>query len=98
MTANELCCRVNDNVRTVLNGTNEIRCAEGIVYHKRQTVLVSKFGKCVDIGNIAIGIAECFDIDGSCVFLDCRLDLGKVMNIYKACVNTEIRKCMRRRL
>ena len=78
----------------MLDGTDKIRSAKGVIYYQRQAVPVGKLGQSVDIGNIAVGVAERFDVDGSRIILNCRLDLGKVVNIYKGCSNTEVRTCM----
>ena len=49
---------MNNDVCAVLNRTDEIGCAEGIVDHKRKFVLVCDFRNCVYIGNITVRIAE----------------------------------------
>ena len=98
MSANELGCGMYHDIRTVFNGTDKVRSTECVVYHKRQTVLVGKLCQCVNVGNVAVRVTESFNIDGSCVILDCRLDLGKIVNVYERCRNTEIRKGMSKKI
>ena len=44
MTADEFCRGVYHNICTVLDGSDKVRCAEGVVDNERQTVLVSDLG------------------------------------------------------
>ena len=76
VTANELGCGVNNDISAVFNWADKVRRAESVVNNKWQTVLMSKLGKSVDIGNIAVGVAEGFDINCPGVVRYCRLDLG----------------------
>ena len=94
MSAEKLCRRMDNNICTMLNRTDEIRCTESIINHKRNTMLMRKFGKRIDIGNIAVGIAKCFDIDGSCIILNSRFDFFKIVDVYKTCCNTKVWKRM----
>lgn len=52
MSADELRGGVHHNVRAVLDGANQVRCAEGIVDDQRQAVLMRDGCDGVDIGNI----------------------------------------------
>ena len=46
----------------------------------------------------SVGIAKCFDIDGSCIILNSRFDFFKVVDVYKTCCNTKVRKRMRQQI
>ena len=98
MSAEKLCCRMDNNICTMLNRTDEIWCTESIINHKRNTMLMCKLAKRIDIGNITVGIAKCFDIDGSCIILNSRFDFFKVVDVYKTCCNTKVRKRMRQQI
>lgn len=92
--AEELGCGADYDIRTVLDRTDKIRSTEGIIYHRRQTVLVSKLSYRINIGNIAVGVAESLNVDRSRVILNCRLDLCENVNIYERSGNAEIGKRM----
>ena len=90
MTADELCGRVYYDVGTVLNGTDEVGRAKGIVNNEGQVVTVCHFGQCIDVGNVAIGIAESLCIDGAGVGPDGCLYSLKVVDIDYGVLNTLI--------
>ena len=92
MTADKLCGGMNNDIRAVLNGSDKIGSAEGIVNNQRQAVLVSKLCKRVDIGNIAVGVSESFNINGSRIVFYRRFNLVKVVNINKRSGNSEARE------
>ncbi len=94
MTSKEFGGRMYYNVCTMLYGTDQIRCAKGIVYNQRQTVFMSKGSQSVYIRDITVGISEGFNINGPCILPDCRLYFCKIMDIYKGCSNSEVRKRM----
>ena len=89
VTADKFRSRMNDNIRTVFNRSYEIRSAEGVVNDKRKSVLVCDFGDFVNIGNIAVGIAEGFDINRLCFGLYGTFELVKVVCVDKACADAE---------
>ena len=90
--ADELGCRVDDDICTVLDGTDEIGGAEGVIHDQRQAVLVGKLGKGVDVRDIAVGVAKGLDVDGAGVGLDSGLHLGKVMDVHEGRGDAEIRE------
>ena len=55
VTADKLRGGMDDDIRAVLDGADEIRRAEGIVDHQRQTVAVRNLCNRIDIRNIAVG-------------------------------------------
>ena len=61
MTAKELGGRVHDDVRAVLDGTNQIRRAEGVVDHERNAVAVRDVGNRTDVSHVAVGITQRLD-------------------------------------
>ena len=94
VTADELCSRVYYNVRTVLYRTDKVRSTECVVYYKRKSVLVSDLCDSVNVGDIAVGVAECFKVDSLCVILNCVLNFFKVVRIYKCSADTVLGKCV----
>ena len=50
---------------------------------------MGNLGECVNIRNVAAGVAQCFNVDGFCIGLDGSLDFLKVMNVNKGCVDPE---------
>ena len=98
MTADELGGGVHHDIRAVLDGSDQVRRAEGVVDHEGQTVLVGDLRERVDVGNIAVGVAEGFYINRLGVRLDRRLDFIKVVNIYEGGVDAVERKRMRQQV
>ena len=74
---------MNHNIRAVLDGADQVGSAEGVVDDQRQAVLVGDFRNGVDVGNVGVGIAQGFQIDGLGVGLDGGFHLGKVMGVHK---------------
>ena len=62
--ADELGGGMDDDICAVLNGTDQVRGAEGIIDDQRQAVLVRDGCNGIDIGDIAVGVAQSFQIDG----------------------------------
>ena len=60
MAADKLSGRMDNDIRTMLDGPDEIRRAEGIVNHQRKAVLMSDFRNGIDIRNVAVRIAQGF--------------------------------------
>lgn len=61
VTAKELGGRVHDDICAVLDGTNQIGRAEGVVDHERNAVAVCDVGNRADVGHVAVGIAQRLD-------------------------------------
>ena len=87
MAADKLGCGMNHHVCPVLDGTDEIGGAEGVVNDQRQAVLMGDGCNGVDIGNIGVGVAQGLDVDCLGVVLNGALDLAQVMGIHKGCLN-----------
>ncbi len=75
MSADKLGCRVNDNIRSILNRTDQIRRPECIVDNKRNPVSVRNRCDLLNIRHVRMRIAECLNMHRSGVFLDCLLHL-----------------------
>ena len=82
VTADELCSRVNNNVYTVLDWTNQVWSTEGVIYNNRQTMLVCQLGDRIQIRNITVWVAQRFQVDCLGVLLNCILNLFQIV-----CVN-----------
>ena len=94
VTPEEFRCRVNHDVSAVLNRPDQVWGAECIVDHERQAVSVRDFSDRVNVRNIAVGIAECLEEDGSRIVLNGCLNLGQIMRIYEGSCDSVLRKCM----
>ena len=94
MTADKLGRGVDYDIRTVFNGTNKIRSTKCVIHHQRQTVLMGKLRQFVDIGNIAVRIAQSLNVDRPGVFLNGCLHLVKIVDVHKGSCNSKIRKGM----
>ena len=91
VTADELGCGVYHDVCAVLDGSDKIRSTEGVVDDERKSVCVSDLGERVDVGDIAVGVAEGLNVDSLGVRLNRRFDLIEVVNVNEGCVNAEKR-------
>ena len=83
MAADELGGGVNDDVRAVLDRSDEEGCAEGVVNNDGQSVAVSQLRDRVDVGDVAVGVAERLEIDRSGVVLNRVLDFLEVVRVDK---------------
>ena len=81
MAANELGSGVDHDVCAVLDGTDQVRGAEGVINDQRQTVLMGEGCNGVDVRDVAVGVAQRLQIDGLGVGLDGVLHLGEVVCI-----------------
>ena len=88
--ANELGCGVDDDVGTMLQRTEQIRGAEGVIDDNRQTVLLGDLGDGVDVGDVGVGVAERLEIDDRGAVLDGALDLFQVMGIDEGGLDTKL--------
>ena len=64
MAAEELGGGVDDDVRAVLDGADQVGRAEGVVHHQGQAVLVGHLGHGVDVGDVTVGVAQGLNVDG----------------------------------
>ena len=83
MTADKLGGGVNHNVRAVLDGPDQVGGAEGVVDDQGQAMLVGNGGDGVNVGNVGVGIAQSFQIDGLGVGPNGGLHFGKVVGVHK---------------
>ena len=74
----------------MLDGTDEVRGAEGVVHHYRQAVLVSNLSDGVNIGNVAVGVAQSLQIDSPGVLLNGSFHLAEVMGIHEGSLHAEL--------
>ena len=74
---------VDNDVGAVLQRTEQVRSAEGVVDDNRQTVLLGDLRDGIDVGDVGVGVAERLEVDDRGVVLDGTLDLVQVMGIDK---------------
>ena len=94
MTADKLGSGVDHNIRPVLNGPDEIGCAESIVNDQGQAVGVGDFGNGVNVGDITVGVAQRLQIDGLGVGPDGGGDSVQIMGVHKGGGYTILRQRM----
>ena len=63
--AEELGGGVDDDVRTPLDGPHQRRRSAGVVDNQRQPVFMRDGGELFDVGDVELGIAERFGVDGA---------------------------------
>ena len=81
---------MNNDICAVLNGTDQVRGAEGVIDDQRQAVLVRDGRDGVDIGDITVGVAQSFQIDRLGVGLDSVLHLGQIVCVHKGGGDAEL--------
>ena len=92
VTADKLCCRMNYDICAVLNRTEEIRSGKGAVDNERNLVCVSDLSKCIDIGNITVGVAESLKENSLCIGLYSVLYFVKIVDINESGVDAVLGK------
>ena len=56
MAADELGCRMDNDVGTMLDRADQVGRAEGVVDDKRNAVLVGNFSDGVNVGDVGVGL------------------------------------------
>ena len=80
------------DARAVLDGPDQVGGAEGVVDDQGQAMLVGNGGDGVNIGDVGVGVAQGFQIDGLGIGQDGSFHLGKVMGVHESSGNTELGK------
>ena len=88
--ADKLGSRVNHNVRPMRNGPNEIGSSEGVVNDQRQAVGVGDLGYGVDVWDVAVGVAQGFQIDRLGVGPDGGGDSLQIVGVHKGGLYSEL--------
>ena len=78
--ADELGGGLHHDVGAVLDGTDQVGGAEGVVDDQGQAVLVGDGGNAVNVGHFAVGVAQGLDVDGLGVGLN---GLFKVLDVQR---------------
>ncbi len=63
VTADELGERMQHNVGSVIDGTGDIGCGEGVVDHQRNAIFVSDIGDGCDVQDIAARVSDGFAVE-----------------------------------
>ena len=87
--AEELGRGVDDNVRTVLDGADEVGRAEGVVHHQRDAVLVRQLGQGIDVGDVTVGVAQGLNVDGAGLGTDGALHFLQIVDVHEIGGNAE---------
>ena len=61
--ADELGGAVQHNIRAVLQRADKERRSERVVDHQRDAVRVGEIRECLDVGNVAVGVAQRLDVE-----------------------------------
>ena len=94
MSTDEFGSRMYNDVCSVFDRTDQIRCSECVVDYKRKSMLVCNFSNRIDIRDITVRITKSFKIDGSCVILNCIFYFFQVMCIYKCSCDSVMCQCV----
>ena len=83
MAADKLGSGVYHNIRAVFDWTDKVWGSKCVVNHQRKIVGMGDFSDGVDVRNVAVGIAQGFQIDCPGVGLDCPGDFLQIVGIHK---------------
>ena len=85
---------VHHDVHAVLDGTDQVRCTEGIIYNERKSVPVRDLRDGIQIRDIAVGISQCLQIDRSGIILNGIFQLLQIMGIHEGRSDPILRECV----
>ena len=94
MAADELGGGMQHDIRTMLNGPDQIGRAKGVVDHKGNLMGVGDRRDGVDVRNVGIGIAQRFQIDRLGVWPNGGLYLFQIVRVHKGGLNAVERQGM----
>ena len=94
MSADELRCRMHHDIRSVLNGTNQVRRTERIVYNQRNPMTMSYLGYSLDINDVAVRVSQRLDEHGFRILPYGLLEVCQVDRIYKGGGDAFFGQCM----
>ena len=98
MAADELSGGMQHDICAMLNGPDQIGRAKGVVDHKGDLMGVGDRRDGVDVRNVGIGIAQCFQIDRLGVWPNGGLHLFQVVRIHEGGLNAVERQGMRQKI
>ena len=90
----ELGARMDDNVRTVIEGTTKGRGRHGVVDDQRDPRIMRSLGNCGNVADHAPGIRQAFDEHAAGVVIDCRSDIRRIVDIDEAGFPSELAKAL----
>ena len=95
MSTDEFGCRMNNDISTILDRSNQIRGCKCRVYYKRNVMLMSNLCHFFQIDEIRVRISKSLYENCFCVFLDRCFERTLYFRINKCCGNTiGKRQCM----
>ena len=92
VTADKLCCRMDNDICAVLDRSYEIWSSECAVNEKWDIVCVCDICDSFNINYVWVRVAKSFDIESLCVLLDSLFKVSWVKRIDKCCCDAVINK------
>ena len=89
--ADKLGSGMDHHVCAVLDGTDQVRGAEGIINDQRQVVLVGNGRNGIDVRDVTVRVAQGLQIDTPGVFLNGVFHFLQIMGIHKSRGNAILR-------
>ena len=96
--ADEFCRGMDDDIRAVLDGAEQVRRREGVVHHERDPVPVGDFRGGFDVCDVGIGVAERLKKEAPRVLRDRLLDGLGIQKIGKRRVDAVFGKRVRQQV
>ena len=94
VSADELCCGVDNDVCAVIERSYEVRCSECAVNNERDLVLVSDLCNLFNVDKVRVRVAESFDVKCLCVVLNCLFKVIFIIGINECCCDAIFGKCV----
>ena len=95
VSADEFCCRMYDDISTIFDRTDQIRCGKGRIHNQRNIMGMSHFGDSLQIDHVGVRIAKSFYKDCLCIVLNSSFKRAFLVGIYESCSYLIIqRECM----
>ncbi|MNI60558.1 hypothetical protein D3C73_1157830 [compost metagenome] len=79
--ADGLGSRIDNNIRSVGKGIEQVRCTEGVINNERDAMRMGNCGNRFDIEDGRIGVADALNQDGLGIWRHCIVERSRVIRI-----------------
>ena len=89
---------MNNDISSVLDRSDEIRCTECVINYNGKSVLMRKLSDRIDIRDITVRIAQSLKIDGSCILFESALYFGEIRGIDECRLDSILGECVAKKV
>ncbi len=94
VSADELGCGMHNDICTVLDRSDQIRCSEGIVDDQRQSVLMCHICPCLNVSHFTVRVAQRLNVERLGIRLNGCLCTGQICGLHEGGGHAGIREGM----